>query len=55
MITLEFANSIDPDKMAHHEPSYQVYTVCPLFFEFSIIHDIAWTKHLFKFFRIIMN
>ena len=55
MKTLEFANSIDPNKMAHNEPSYQVYTVCPLFFVFSIIHDTAWTKHIFKFFRIIMS
>ena len=39
----EFANSVELDEVAQHKPPHQIYTVCPLVFEFSIRYSLDLT------------
>ena len=45
----EFANSVDPDEVAHYEPSHQDLYGLPS--SLSSRYDIAWMKLLLKICR----
>ena len=48
MNIFKFANSVDPDEVAHNEPPHlDLHTVCPLLFESP--YDIGWMKYFQNF------
>ena len=42
---IQFANSVDPDEVAHHEPPHLDLYCLPL--SLSSQNDINWTNHFF--------
>ena len=52
MKILEFANSVDPDEVAHDEPPHLIYTVCLLVIKFVIRYSLAITFFEFIFAKV---